>query len=78
MKRILIAFVALTLAACLLTGCGKKDDDSDTATTDTAIQAARKAAAPLGHRAAQEVQAAHRAAVPLRWKSQRLASMSFR
>ena len=39
-QKILIAFVTLTLAACLLTGCGKKDDDSNTATTDTATQAA--------------------------------------
>ncbi len=39
-QKILIAFVTLTLTACLLTGRGKKDDDSKTATTDTAMQAA--------------------------------------
>ena len=40
MKRILIVFAAFALAACLLTGCSKKADDSNTATTDTATQAA--------------------------------------
>lgn len=40
LQKILIAFVTLMLAACLLTGCGEKDNDSNTATTDTATQAA--------------------------------------
>ena len=38
MKRILIVFVALTLAACLLVGCGKDNKDSSEATKDTAQQ----------------------------------------